>query len=40
MHDDAPSLLLEVWPDVGTVETITPVAWDHMVIDLSRRHCP
>lgn len=40
LPDDAPSLLLEVWPEGGRVETITPVAWDQVIIDLSRGHCP
>ncbi len=40
MHDDAPSLLLEVWPEIGHVETITPPKWDRLIADLSRMHCP
>ncbi len=39
MHDDAPSLLLQVWPEVGRVETITPLGWDALIADLSRMHC-
>lgn len=40
MHDDAPSLLVQVWPELGHVETITPLAWDQLIADLSRMHCP
>jgi len=39
VQDDTPSLLLEVWPELGAVETSTPVTWDQRIIELSRRHC-
>ncbi len=38
--DDAPSLLLQVWPEVGGVEMITPAEWDQLIADLSWMHCP
>ena len=40
MNDDAPSLRLQIWPEVGRVETITPPEWDRLIADLSRVHCP
>jgi hypothetical protein len=40
VHDDAPSLLLQVWPEIGRVETITPLEWEQLIADLSRMHCP
>ena len=39
MHDDAPSLLMQVWPEIGHIETITPLRWDALIADLSRMHC-
>jgi hypothetical protein len=39
MRDDAPSLLLEVWPEVGIVATITPIGWDVLMEELSAVHC-
>jgi hypothetical protein len=38
MADDASSLLLEVWPAVGSVATITPREWDDLMAALSAAH--
>jgi hypothetical protein len=39
VNDEASSLLLRVWPDIGPSEMITPLRWEQLITDLSRTHC-
>jgi len=37
--NDTPSLLLQVWPTIGTMQITTPGTWDALLADLSQMHC-
>ncbi|MDQ2830134.1 MAG: helix-turn-helix domain-containing protein [Chloroflexota bacterium] len=37
--DDTPSLLLQVWPTLGVVRSVTPGAWDGLLEEWSQAHC-
>jgi len=39
LRDDAPSLLLQVWPTPSTVRRVTPQEWDGLLEQWSHAHC-
>jgi len=39
LRDYTPSLLRQVWPELGETRVVTPAQWDDLLAQLSRTHC-